>query len=51
MAGVRILQAAADDYVLRRIGAEDLPMIAAEALARGVDRSSCGTGRDRPPRL
>jgi hypothetical protein len=37
IAGVRILVAAADDYVLRRVGAEELPMIAAQALARGVD--------------
>jgi hypothetical protein len=34
---VQILRAAADDYVLQRVGAEDLPMIAADALARGVD--------------
>jgi hypothetical protein len=47
--GVRILLAAADDYVLGRLGAEALPMTAAQALARDVDspalRELAGLGR------
>jgi hypothetical protein len=39
----------ADDYVLRRLCAEDLPMAAAQALTRGVDspalRELAGLGR------
>jgi hypothetical protein len=40
---------AVDDYILRRVDARDLPMIAAQALARGVDspalRELAGLGR------
>jgi hypothetical protein len=37
IAGVRILLAAADGYVLQQVGAEALPTAAAQSLARGVD--------------
>jgi hypothetical protein len=46
---VEELKRAADDYVLGRLGAEELPMAAALALARGVDspalRELAGLGR------
>lgn len=49
---MRVLLETADDFVLGRIRAEDLPMIAAEALTRGIDTTAlcelAGLGRSEP---